>query len=95
MPPSAIDTLSPSDFCEAIISQTCLGYGFVPFVGSGLSANSGILTGEEFSVYLASVLHQCLTLRWNIRSDGWPAKPNEDDVLEYENGFTRNTVTLA
>lgn len=40
-------------FIEKLLVELRAGYGIVPFVGSGVSASSGILMGLEFDRYLA------------------------------------------
>lgn len=65
-------------FAERIRKERDEGYGFVPLVGSGLSAGSGIPTTKEFDEYLFKCLYKVLTSesgvknRWNPRRWKWP-----------------------
>ena len=51
---------SSDDFISEIKKQLDLGYGFTPFIGSGMSAPSGIMTGLKFNEYLTYVMYRCL-----------------------------------
>ncbi len=65
------------ELCKKLSRQVSLGYGIIPFVGSGLSASSGILTGQEFTDYLAYSIYATLNNFWDIRRQGWP------DAVDY------------
>ena len=76
-----------AEFLTRIVDQHRLGYGFAPFVGSGLSAPSGILIlmGMEFTEYLAYTVYRVVGpekdgLRWNLREHGWPKYPSQEEV---------------
>jgi len=72
------------------------GYGFVPMVGSGLSAPSGILMGQDFTEFLAYTMYLVLCppaerniarfpktdAQWDIGTDGWPNYPNATEMRE-------------
>ncbi len=79
--------LNNTHFCEEIKKSIRSGGGLTPFVGSGLSAQSGILTGQEFDEYLAHVVHRCVQgidgkLCWNIRTNGWPPGPTHAETAD-------------
>ena len=66
------------------------GYGIVPFVGSGMSARSGILMGEEFTEFLAHVFYVVVARpedRWDLRTTGWPKFPTKTEV-----GYARQWI---
>ncbi|GAB4143491.1 MAG: hypothetical protein Tsb009_14590 [Planctomycetaceae bacterium] len=67
-------------FTADIVEQVRCGFGFTPFVGSGLSAPSGILMGKTFSGFLAHTMYLVLEKKWDLRSSGWPPYPTEKDV---------------
>jgi len=72
------------------------GYGFIPMVGSGLSAPSGILMGQDFTEFLAYTMYLVLCppadrsigrflktdAQWDIGTDGWPNYPTETEMKE-------------
>jgi hypothetical protein len=65
-------------FIKMVRDAICKGCGMNPLVGSGVSSDSGIIMGLEFSDYLAFVVQQS-TLKekaWNLRKNGWPSYPN-------------------
>jgi hypothetical protein len=84
--------LSPSAFIASIISDVQDGISFVPLVGSGFSAASGILMGQDFGNYLAHATYLTLApldndaragsrgRRWNILEAGWPPDPSPTEV---------------
>lgn len=45
------------EFMRRIYTEAQKGYGFVPFIGSGFSAFSGIMIGKEFSAYFCHVIY--------------------------------------
>ncbi len=68
----------------------------MPFIGSGFSAPSGILMGQEFTEFLAFTAFLVLSdldereklnladefpVRWSIRRQGWPRYPHAADVV--------------
>src|SRR5690606_845364 len=61
--------LSETEFIEQIRRELRKGLGLVPFIGSGCSADSGILMGSQFTDYLGYVVWRCL-------------EPNAGDVLD-------------
>jgi hypothetical protein len=63
---------SSQRFCHLIKHELDDGFGFVPFVGSGLSAGSGIPTGQEILDYLAFCIDEAMEGRWSPRKDRWP-----------------------
>jgi len=73
-------------FCEEIKKSIRAGGGLTPFIGSGLSAQSGILMGQEFNEYLTHVVWRCVegsgagTDYWDLGKNGWPHGPNEEQV---------------
>lgn len=76
------------DMIEAIRRELNKGYSFIPLVGSGISAASGILMGEEFTNFLAWVSYRVIAdtdeqkERWDLRSKGWPRYPNSSEVQQ-------------
>ena len=71
-------------FCQLIKKELDSGFGFVPFIGSGLSVLSGIPTGQEILDYLAFCIDEAIGRRWNPREDRWPdlirSKKSEERV---------------
>lgn len=67
-----------------IADEVFSGHGFVPFVGSGMSAPSGILMGQDFGNYLAYTIFRVLGRepKHNLRQDGWPKYPRDEEVDE-------------
>lgn len=62
-------------FIDSINSATKAGYGFVPFIGSGISHNSGIMVGDRLGGYLAYVVW--LSVRDYDQSPGAGTKGGE------------------
>ncbi len=73
-------TVEPKDFIDDIKNDLAAGYRFTPFLGSGISAQSGIIMGREFDNYLAYTVCQVLDHKWDIRNNGWPARPNAKEI---------------
>src|SRR5207302_1464334 len=75
---SSIKASSEPEFVERLRCEVRQGFGIVPFVGSGLSAPSGILMGQEFANYLAWTVYVCIVgehgpeTRWDLQRQGWP-----------------------
>ena len=74
-------------FIKLIRQEVYSGHGFVPLIGSGMSAPSGILMGMEFSNYLAYTVWRVVEAdqngeHWNLRKDGWPRYPKDDDIAK-------------
>jgi hypothetical protein len=73
-------------FIDGVIYENKLGYNLVPFIGSGMSAPSGILMGEQFRDYLGYVVVRVLGLDseelklWNLKTQGWPSYPDQNKV---------------
>lgn len=77
----------PSEFVDRLILEIQTGKGLVPFVGSGCSAPSGIIMGQDFTSYLAFSVFLCVASkeeiekvgtyarRWDLRRNGWPPFP--------------------
>ncbi|MFN7934737.1 MAG: hypothetical protein U0R19_15510 [Bryobacteraceae bacterium] len=64
-------------FIEDVHRERIKGYGFVPFVGAGFSAPSGIPLVSEIKPYLDRCICMALgvenpALAWNPRTDQWP-----------------------
>ena len=86
-------------FVDEIAGQLDAGYGFVPFIGAGVSAPSGAPLVRELETYL----HRCIGLAlgvdertrrpWIPRTDQWPpftdkaATHSEDWWLKVRNTF--------
>lgn len=82
----------PSAFIRNITKQIRLGASFVPFVGSGISARSGILMGQEFTQYLATTLYKAVgspKARWKMRTQGWPADATPDELDDCVDWFSK------
>lgn len=77
---NAIQGVTSTEFIEEIQSETRAGFGFVPLIGSGLSAASGALMGVEFAGYLAHAVNKVVGNStgpsWDIRNSGWPPLPS-------------------
>ena len=76
---------SSAEIIEQIRIEHQRGFGFVPFVGSGVSSASGILMGQQFTDYLGWTVYSSLRDdapedRRDIRTQGWPALPSHRDV---------------
>ncbi len=70
-----------TSFISGIKHELKGGLGFTPFLGSGISAQSGIIMSQQFSEYLAYTVFRVLSpglggKRWDIRRRGWPALPD-------------------
>lgn len=75
-------------FIEAVASQvTKKGYGFVPFIGSGISHGSGIMVGTALGQYLSYAIWRCVAGYesgknagrdgMTLVSKGWPGRPTQ------------------
>jgi len=90
-------------FIEEIEKEINLGNGVVPFVGSGISANSGILMGMEFNQVLAVAIIRFAIKKHDPRTHGWPLAPDSRDLKnlgeiendEYDDQLTSDLVNLA
>jgi len=77
-PERYVDQLS---FIEQLKEEIRGGAGLVPFIGSGCSADSGILMGKQFTDYLGYTVWRCLRGdAWDLRESGWPPDPNQMDI---------------
>lgn len=82
----SIVELTEHKFIDRLVREVRAGHRLVPFIGSGCSANSGILMGTEFSEYLGWTLARCVAPpgslgldereRWDLQGKGWPTAPN-------------------
>lgn len=90
-PPGHPPPLSENKFMGLIVDEIRAGFGLVPFVGSGVSASSGILMGQEFDRYLAWVVYRCVAPksdqqddhdRLDLRRQGWPHMPKSEAALK-------------
>ena len=80
-----------NDFIQQLKTLIKGGSGLTPFLGSGCSSASGIIMGQEFTDYLGYVVYRCIYKevgeasefrgRWDIAKQGWPDRPNQDQVL--------------
>ena len=73
-----------SAFILQLRKELRAGHSLVPFIGSGCSAESGILMGSQFTDYLGYVLWRCLVpvddAHWDIRKAGWPPFPDQAGI---------------
>lgn len=92
-------TLAPREFAQAICAEVRKGYGFVPLLGSGISAPSGIPTGEQFGDYLCFCIEKALEGKWNPQNLDWPSfdggRPDTNWIRDqmkilYKEGPTRD-----
>jgi hypothetical protein len=77
-------------FTEFVAEQIRQGFNLVPFVGSGISAPSGIVTGQDFKSYLTWVVYRSVARqngewgqkdpRLDLRKEGWPEMPDGTQV---------------
>lgn len=87
---TAVKERTDALFIRDLVDAVSAGYRLVPFVGSGCSAQSGILMGQQFSGYLAWTVAACVAdrrewskypaPRWNLRKKGWPPQPTPDQL---------------
>jgi hypothetical protein len=70
------------DFIHEIVEEHRAGFGFVPFVGSGLSVASGIITAQNFDSFLANTVRLCCDKQWNLPNDGWPPYPTREGITK-------------
>ncbi len=88
-PEEIVNTKSSQEFIGRIREALDHGYGFVPFIGAGMSAPSGTPLVTELHHYL----HACIAMAlgvgepgkrpWNPRTDHWPP-------FTIRNQFTRD-----
>jgi len=64
--------LNTGDLVARIIAGITDGRGLIPLVGSGLSVESGIPTGQGLQPYLEHVLYRCLNDGLDLDRTGWP-----------------------
>ncbi|MDF1816954.1 MAG: SIR2 family protein, partial [Verrucomicrobiales bacterium] len=69
-----------SDFLEEICQSIKNGDTISPFLGSGISAPSGIIMGKDFECFLAHTMRLFFEEGWNIKERGWPEYPNKAEV---------------
>src|ERR1700722_1608375 len=76
--PGPVTHEAAEKFIEALQEERQQGYGFVPFIGAGFSAPSGVPLVRDLQAYLARCICMALgaegpTMRpWNPRADRWP-----------------------
>jgi hypothetical protein len=76
--PDIISDGAAQEFIRQVKAEVGWGYGFVPFIGAGLSAPSGIPLIWEIETYLQCCIARALGLisprlpPWNPRTDQWP-----------------------
>jgi hypothetical protein len=71
---------SESQFVEQLTEEIRKGISLVPFIGSGLSAPSGILMGKEFAQYLTTTVFLCIEEKRDLHLEGWPKFPSDKEV---------------
>jgi hypothetical protein len=61
-------------FIDTLLQELRIGYGFVPLVGSGLSAPSGIPVGVDFGNYILSYIYKITegADAWSPTDPMWP-----------------------
>jgi hypothetical protein len=87
-----ISEVTTDEFQRQIAKQFDRGYSFAPFVGSGLSSPSGILTGQDFTEYLTWAVYRSVGPKdqgsqpqkdeWSPQRDGWLPFPKRDEVTK-------------
>ena len=82
--------LENKQFLERIRADLTEGYCLTPFLGSGISAPSGILMGQDFANFLAYSVYMVIEKSWDIRRKGWPPYPAPDKVQDAKQKL-RNT----
>lgn len=89
MDPDSTDFIDKrnQNFLEEIRQEITNGTAITPFLGSGISVSSGILTGQDFDNYLTYVVFRCLSDKdpWDVRRDGWPETPTHQEVNDATN----------
>ncbi len=77
-----VNSISSRQLSDLIAENAFSGHGFVPLVGSGISAASGILMGQDFGNFLAYSVYRVVAgePRHNIARDGWPKYPRDEEV---------------
>ncbi|MBC7855288.1 MAG: SIR2 family protein, partial [Pirellulaceae bacterium] len=89
-PSFAITNMATQNFISDVQQQLGNGYGFVPFIGAGLSAPSGIPLIWEIESYLRRCIALSLGVvsgdkpHWNPRADKWPPFRIHDSRLPNE-----------
>ncbi|MCP5557685.1 MAG: SIR2 family protein [Verrucomicrobiaceae bacterium] len=82
-----------TEFISAIKKELAAGKGFTPFVGSGISAQSGIIMSQQFSDYLAYCVYLVLAdqkgQHWSVRKRGWPPPPDGKDLEQMYDYFEK------
>ena len=78
------ESISSKQLSMLIAEEVFSGHGFVPFVGSGMSAPSGILMGVEFDNFLAYSIYRVVGKkpRHDLPRDGWPKFPRDEEVSQ-------------
>ena len=70
-------------FIAEIAAEHERGAQFVPLTGAGISADSGVICGDELLRYLQYAAYR-YSQGWNIQDDGWPPVPQVQDPLAAE-----------
>lgn len=98
----SIQRISPHDFVRWTVEQSRRGFGLVPFVGSGVSAPSGILTGQDFANFLTWTVYRCVATKadgnerhHDLRCNGWPEPPNQQEVEQARKWVWKNFVRIC
>jgi hypothetical protein len=83
---AALASVSEDEFLGKLRDEVRSGYGLVPFIGSGCSADSGIVMGMQFTDYLGWTMRLCLDKDaggpWDLRTNGWPPDPDQASVTD-------------
>lgn len=76
--------LDSNDFVKQVQDVVYSGCGMNPLVGSGASAASGIIMGQDFSDYLANVVRRTIQPEgaWDLRMNDWPSYPTSKDYSD-------------
>ena len=89
-------------FAEWTVRQIRRGFGLVPFIGSGLSAPSGILTGQDFTNYITWTVYRCVADAeptglpcHDLQRDGWPEPPSQREADEAKAWVWKKFIELS
>jgi hypothetical protein len=91
-----ITRLNTREIVKQVGCSLQAGRGLLPLVGSGLSVESGIPTGERLLPYLRRVMRWCLHEQYDLDKAGWPPLTEVDRPVEPDPGAaTRNDAIAA